>query len=325
MRRREFVIGGLTAAAWPFAAQAQKPVMPVIGYLFTGKPESSEYLLSGFRQGLSETGYDEGRNVSIEYAWANDQYDRLPSLATDLVRRQVTVLVVGGIPGAKAAIAATKTVPIVFLTGADPISAGLVASLNRPEGNLTGVTTLGDEIGAKRLELLHELMPAANEIGVLVNQNNNDAEIAMSYVRAAANKLGVILHIQHAGSETDFETAFAAFEKSGVNALYIVNDPFLIGRAAQLATLSNRRSIPAIFYTKKFAEAGGLMSYGGNYLEAARLTGVYTGRILKGERPADLPVQQSTGVELIINLKTARALGISVPLSLLGRADEVIE
>jgi putative ABC transport system substrate-binding protein len=323
--RRDFItlLGG--AAAWPLAARAQQAAMPVVGFLNTRVPGADPHLLAAFRRGLKETGYVEGQNVTIEYRWAYNQYDRLPALAADLVRRQVTVIAAIGSPSAPAAKATTTTIPIVFIIGFDPVEVGLVTSLNRPGGNLTGVTVLGVELGSKRLELLHELAPTANIVAALVNPNTPAAETQSTDLQTAARSLGLKLHVLHASSERDFDTVFASLLQLGAGGLVVGNDTFFSTRSEQLAALALRHGVPAIFQYRGFVEAGGLMSYGGDLADNYRLTGVYTGRVLKGENPADLPVMQSTKVQLIINLKTARALGLTVPLSLLGRADEVIE
>jgi ABC-type uncharacterized transport system substrate-binding protein len=325
MRRRELItlLGG--AVAWPLAARAQQPGPPVIGFLGTGSPDVFAYIVRAFRQGLSETGFVEGRNVAIEFSWANDQLDRLPALAADLVRRQVSLIVANSIAAALAAKAATTTIPVAFQTGGDPVQTGLVASLNRPGGNLTGVTSLAGELGPKRLELLHELVPAATNIGVLVNPTDQNAGILSSDLQAAARALGIELHVLRASTERDFDTVFATFARLRVGAL-LINPSLLFNTLSeQLATLTVRYALPAIFQFREFAAAGGLMSYGGSITENYRLLGVYTGRILKGEKPADLPVQQSARIELIINLNTAKVLCLTVPPTLLGRADEVIE
>jgi ABC-type uncharacterized transport system substrate-binding protein len=328
IRRREVIrvlVGA--AVAWPISAHAQQPAMPVIGLLSTEAPDLRADRVRAFRQGLSETGYVEGRNVSIEYRWADGQNDRLPALAADLVRRQVTVVATpGSTLGALAAKAATTTIPIVFSTGADPVAVGLVPSLSRPGGNVTGVTTLNVETTPKRMELLHELVPAATIMALLVNPTNAAlAEPTTRDLRAAARTLGLQLHVLHARTERDFDPAFASLVQLRASALVIGGDQFFNSRIEQLAALTLRHAVPAIYGTREFAAAGGLMSYGSSVLEAYRLGGVYTGRILKGEKPADLPIQQATKVELFINLKTAKALGLTFPISLLGRADEVIE
>jgi putative tryptophan/tyrosine transport system substrate-binding protein len=326
VKRREFItlIGG--AAAWPLATRAQQQSLPVVGLLGATTAQGYAAQLAAFRRGLNEAGFVEGRDVAIEYRWAEDQYDRLPALAADLVRRQVAVIAtIGGNAAAVAAKAATSTIPVVFHGSVDPVEAGFVASLNRPGGNLTGVVTLNVDTGQKRLELIHELVPTASTIGLLLNPTNAVAETQSKDLLAAARTLGLKLHVLHASTEREFETAFAALMQSRVGGLVIGTDGFLVSRSEQLAALTVRHAMPAIFQYRAFVEAGGLMSYGGSVTDSYRLSGLYTGRILKGEKPADLPVQQATKVELIINLKTARALGLTIPLPLLGRADEVIE
>jgi putative ABC transport system substrate-binding protein len=327
MRRREFIamLGGVTVA-WPHAARAQQPTLPVVGFLNSTSLERWAPYVAAFRQGLKDVGYVEGRNVTIEYRWAEGQYDRLPSLAAELVQHKVTVIAATSTPAALAAKAATSTVPIVFTTGGDPIKMGLVASLRRPGGNVTGSTELSVEVEPKRLELARELFPGATTVALLVNPANPLAATVSKDLQAVADTLGVRLHVLHASTEADFEAAFATAAQLRAAALVIEGpDPWFASHAAQLGALALRHIVPAIYQFREFAAAGGLMSYGGSTTDTYRQAGVYTGRILKGEKPADLPVVQSTKVELILNLKTARALGITVPLPLLGRADEVIE
>jgi putative tryptophan/tyrosine transport system substrate-binding protein len=325
MRRREFItlLGG--AAGWPLAARAQQRAMPVIGIVEAGSLETSRERVTAFLQGLKESGYVDGQNVVIEYRWANAQNEQQAELVADLVRRRVNVIVTLGNPGSLAA-KETTTIPTVFYSASDPVELGLVASLNRPGGNLTGATGLGAELAPKRLELLHELIPAAKVIGLLLNPTNaTSTEPQSRDLEAAARLLGLQLHILYASAERDFDTVFATLVQQHADGLVIGADAFLSSRGEQLAALTVRHALPAITGSREFAAAGGLMSYGGRSADQYRLVGVYTGRILKGEKPADLPVQQATKVELIINLKTAKALGITVPQLLLGRADEVIE
>jgi putative tryptophan/tyrosine transport system substrate-binding protein len=325
VRRREFIaaLGG-AAAALPLVARAQQPTMPVIGFLNTRAPGQDVHLLAAFRQGLKEAGYVEGQNVAVEYRFAEGRNERLPGMAADLVRRQVAVIAANG-PAVVAAKAATAAIPIVFSVGLDPVATGLVASLNRPGGNLTGDTILFDEVGPKRLELMRELIPTAAIVAVLINPAYPTAEVQSRDLHAAARILGLELRVLHASGERDLDAAFATLVKMRAGALVIGNDSFFNSRSEQLAALMIRHAVPTIFQTREFAAAGGLASYGGSIKDSYRQVGVYTGRILKGEKPADLPVQQTTKVELIVNLKTAKALGITVPPTLLARADEVIE
>jgi putative ABC transport system substrate-binding protein len=327
MRRREFIslLGG-AAGAWPLAAQAQQPALPVIGWLNSTSLDATKPGVAAFRRGLAETGIVDGQNATIEYRWAEGQYDRLPALAADLVRRQVAVIATtSGLPPALAAKAATTSIPIVFTVGSDPIALGLVASLNHPGGNLTGVSILNVELAPKRLELLHELIPAATVMALLVNPANPNAETESRELQSASRSLGIELHVVRASTDRDLEAVFASLSEPRAGGLVVGPDIFFVSRAEQITALALRHSIPTISQYRGFAAAGGLMSYGGDNLDVLHLAGKYVGRILKGERSSDLPVQQSTKIELIINLKTAKTLGITVPLSLLGRADEVIE
>ena len=322
MQRREFITLLGATATWPLAARAQQPEMPVIGFLYGASAEA----VPAFLQGLAETGYVEGRNVAIEYRRAEaPRYDLLRALAAELVSHRVAVLFAPNNVSALAAKAATSTIPIVFTTAEDPVQQGLVASLNRPGGNITGVTLLNTELLPKRLEVLHELLPSARSIAVLLNPTAPNVEAQLREVQAAARTLGVQLHILHASSEGDFDAAFARMVQRKADGLVIVPDPLFTLRSEQLAALTLRHAVPAIFQFRKFVEAGGLISYGGSAAEVGHQGGLYTGRILKGEKPADLPVQQITKIELIISLKAAKALGITVPLTLLARADEVID
>jgi putative ABC transport system substrate-binding protein len=327
MRRREFIglVGGATAA-WPLAARAQLSTMPVVGFLGTGSSESDAFRVAAVRQSLVEAGYIEGQNVKFEYRLAEGHYERLPTLAAELVHRKVAVIVaIGGITSAVAAKSATATIPIVFVIGGDPTGLGLVTSLNRPGGNITGVSFLVSTLAAKAFEVLHETVPQAALIGYLVNPTNADSEINAKNLQAAAESVGQKLLIVQASTDSELETAFAALVQQRAGAVVVGAEPFLISRRDKLIELAARKKIPAIYTLREFAAAGGLMSYGTSLTEALRLAGLYAGRILKGETPADLPVQQSDKVELVINLKTAKALDLNVPLSLLGRADEVIE
>jgi putative ABC transport system substrate-binding protein len=327
VKRREFItlLGG-TAAACPLAARAQQPVIPVIGFLGAESDEMRTARFQAFHQGLGEIGYVDGRNVTIEYRWAEGRIDRFPEMATDLVRRQVNVIAaMAGIPAATAAKAATTTIPIVFQGSFDPVEIGLVASLNRPGGNLTGATNLNLEVGPKRMELLHELLPQANVLGLLINPDHPNAEAQTRAMQTAARALRLQIRIVHVRAVRDFDAAFASLAQLSADGLVIVSGQPFVGGAAELGELAARHAMPTAFESHEFVGAGGLVSYAGNRVDAYRQAGVYVGRILKGENPADLPVQQSTKIELILNLKTAKALGITVPLPLLGRADEVIE
>jgi putative ABC transport system substrate-binding protein len=327
MRRREFItfFGGATIA-WPLAVRAQQPTMPVIGFLGTGSPQSDTYRVAAVRQGLIEAGYVEGLNVAFESRWAEDERERLPALAAELVRREVAVIVaIGGNNSAVAAKSATATTPIVFETGGDPIGLGLVASLNRPGGNITGVTFLVGTLVAKQFEVLHETVPKTALVGFLVNPTNVDAETKTKDALAAAKSVGQKLLVVPAHTDSELEAAFITLVQQGAGALVVGAESFFSSRLAKLVELAARQKVPAIYSRREFAAAGGLMSYGTNFTAALRIVGLYAGRILKGEKPADLPVQQSTKVELVINLKTAKALGLDIPQALLGRADEVIE
>jgi ABC-type uncharacterized transport system substrate-binding protein len=326
IKRREFItlLGG-AATAWPLAARAQQAAVPVIGLLVSRGADDDPYLLTAFRQGLKDVGYVEGQNVATEYRFAEGHYDRLPALAADLVRRRVSVIAALGTPAAPAAKTATTSIPIVFTVGVDPVEVGLVAAMNRPGGNLTGGTGLGVELGPKRLELLHELIPRATGIAALLNPSTTAAAGESRALQASARTLGLDLHVLNASSEREIDAVFANLAQLRAGGLVISNDTFFISRSEQLAQLAFRHAIPAIYQFRAFAAAGGLMSYGSNLVDLYRLAGLYAGRILKGEKPAELPVQQSTKVELIINLKTAKALGLEVPPTLLARADEVIE
>ena len=323
MRRREFIAGLGGIAVCPLTARAQQ-AMPVIGFLNAGAPDGYAPMAAAFHQGLKEAGYGEARNVSIEYRWADGQYDRLPVMAADLVRRQVAVIFTNS-PGVVATKATTTTIPIVFATAGDPVELGFVAALNRPGGNITGVTQLSVEVASKRLELMHELVPMATTIAVLLNPTYPSAETQLRDMQAAARTIGLQVHVLRASNEREINDAFATSVQLRAGAFVISSDPFLNSRTKQLAALALRHAVPTIFQYHEFAAAGGLMSYGGSIIDSYRQAGVYAGRILKGEKPADLPVQQSTKVELILNLKTAKALGLTVPITLLVRADEVIE
>ena len=329
MRRRDFItlVGGAAAVAWPLAARAQQPAMPVIGFLHLTSLETNRDNLAAFRRGLGDTGYIEDKNVAVEYRWAQGRNDWLPTLVAELVRRQVSVIVIlESTHGALSAKAATQTIPIVFMQAADPVRIGLVDSLNRPGGNITGIGLLAAETAGKCLELLLELVPAANSIAYLRNPTNPVfAESETREVQVAVRAHGVRLLLANASSTSEIETAFADLVQQRADALQVSSDGFLLTHPDQIVALAARHAVPAIYAWRQFMAVGGLMSYGTNIHDGWRQAGVYTGRILKGERPADLPVQQVTKIDLIINLKTAKALGLTFPLSLLGRADEVIE
>jgi putative tryptophan/tyrosine transport system substrate-binding protein len=327
VRRREFItllVGA--AAAWPLAARAQQSTIPVIGFLNADSPQGYERQLSAFLKGLGENGYVDGRNVAIEYRWAGNRLDRLPAMAADLVHRQVTVIAATSTPAALAAKAATTNIPIVFETGGDPVQLGLVARLNQPGGNVTGVTQLNWEILPKRLELLHELLPTAGVIVLLINPTDSVyAEMQSREALAAAHTLGIDLRVLNASTERDFDSVFVDLIHLRAGGLAIGEDAFFNSHSKQLAALTIHHSVPAVYKSREFVAAGGLLGYGSDGADAYRLAGTYTGRILKGDKPANLPVQQATKVELFINLKTAKTLGLTFPLTLLGRADEVIE
>jgi putative ABC transport system substrate-binding protein len=311
-------------AAWPRAAHAQQPAMPVIGFLHAGSPEAYAPVMTAFREGLKEAGYVEGRNVAIEYRWAEGHYDRLPALAADLVRRQVDEIVTNW-PAALAAKAASSTIPIVILVGVDPVQLGLVASLNRPGGNVTGLALLTLEVEAKRLEVLHELLRTSAAVALLVNPNNPQTEAETKGVRDAARSLGLQLHVLDASTEGEIDAAFGKLIELRAGGLLVSVDAFLVSQRDQIVALAARHAVPAIYGVREFATAGGLMSYGLDGADAYRQVGIYAGKILKGAKPADLPVQRVVRVEFVINLKTAKTLGLTFPITLLGRADEVIE
>ena len=326
MKRRAFItlLGG--AAAWPLAALAQQPAMPVIGYLDADIPGRNPNNETAFRNGLSETGYAVGQNVAIEHRWAESQFARLPDLAADLVRRRVAVIVTPlSAAAAVAAKAATATIPIVFSTGGDPVGSGLVSSLNRPGGNVTGAVTMNAELGAKRLGLLQELLPAATRFAVMVNRSSPVAEAVIADAQTAASAIGRQIDVLTAGTNRDIDAAFATVVQTRTAAIFVSPDPFFARRRAHIVILAARHAVPAIYPNREDADAGGLMSYGSSILDVSRQLGIYTGRILKGAKPADMPVLRATKFEFVINLQTAKTLGIDVPASLLARADEVIE
>jgi len=326
MQRREFITLFSAAATWPFAARAQQPGMPVVGFLHSAAPDSAEPLVAAFRQGLKEGGYVEGENVALEFRWAQDHFDRLPAMATDLVRRQVSVIATMGGPYSNlAAKAATTTIPIVFNTGADPVKMGLVTSLNRPEGNLTGVSFFAEELGSKELGLLHELVPNVTVVGLLVNPSNPETPRQSAATLEAARVLGLQPHLINASSPDGIDKAFDALVEGRAGALLIGADAFFGNRVDQLVGLAARYRMPTMYYRREYTEAGGLVSYGTSIKDAYRQAGIYVARILKGAKPGDLPVMQSTRFEFVINLKTAKALGIDVSPGLSARADEVIE
>jgi putative tryptophan/tyrosine transport system substrate-binding protein len=327
MRRRDFItlLGG--TAAWPLAARAQQGAVPVIGFLNPGSPAEWAHLVAAFREGLAETGYVEGRNVAIEYRWGGDRYDKLQEMAADLVRRHVTAIFTAGGPGtAQAARAATSSIPIIFVSGTDPVDAGLVSNLGRPDANLTGVHVLTTLLSGKRQELLHELLPSVATVAMLVNPSNGSQNrFELTEVQAAADKIGQRVRILNAETDDEIDAAFATLIEQRIGGLLVQGDVFLTSRRIKLVLLTTRHAIPTVFAWREFVTAGGLMSYGASLQAGYRLGGTYAARILKGAKPADLPVQQATKVELAINLQAAKVLGVTIPLPLLGRADEVIE
>jgi putative ABC transport system substrate-binding protein len=325
MRRRQFIVGLGSAAAWPVVARAQQAAMPVIGYLDAAWLETSRERVAAVHHGLSETGYVEGRNLAVEYRWAENQFDRLAVLAADLVRRRIAVIVANGAEASLAAKAATTTIPIVFSTGGDPVALGLVASLNRPGGNVTGIAGLFSELAPKRLQLLRDLIPDAALFGVLADPSFPDIQSQIADLQAAAHTLGLLLVVVNTKTDSDLEMAFATLSQQHVGAVLVANGTFFSRRTEQLAALTARYALPAIFVFREFVLAGGLMSYGSNNDYLFHQVGIYAGRILKGDKPADLPVQQVTKIDLVINLKTAKALGITIPETLLATADEVIQ
>ena len=326
MRRREFIslLGG-AAAAWPRAARAQQPGMRVVGFLHYGAPETHAHIVAAFRQGLRDSGLVEGQNVAVEYRWAKGQYDRLPALAADLVQRQVAAIAAAGLVGAQAAKAATATIPVAFAVGPDPVASGLVASLNRPGGNVTGVSLISLELAAKRFELLRELMPQIRVIALLINPNNPSTATELTDAEAAARTLGLQIRKVTASNDHDLDAAFATMQAPRVDALIVSQDGYYLYRRDQIIALAARHAVPAVYPWREYPAAGGLMSYAPSLAEGYRQVGIYIGKTLKGANPADLPVEQPTKFELVINLKTAKALGLDVPWFLQQRADEVIE
>jgi putative tryptophan/tyrosine transport system substrate-binding protein len=325
VRRRDFITLLGAAMAWPLTARAQQPAMPVIGFLAGGLASASEAAVAGFRQGLRQTGYVEGQNLHIAFRWAEGHYERLPQLAAELVSLNVSAITAIGAPAALPAIAATKTIPIAFISSVDPVKVGLVASFNRPGGNATGVAFLESELVGKQFELLRELLPKAAVVALLVNPKSVNAETQLATVTVAKQALGLEIVVQNASTERDLEAAFAAFAQRRVAALVVGSDPFFYGERALIVALTAQHALPTVYYDREYVAAGGLMSYGASLTDAYRQAGVFTGRFLKGDKPADLPVQQAVKVELIVNLKTAKALGIEMPLSLLMRINEAIE
>ena len=325
LNRRAFITLLSGAAAWPVSARTQQPARPVVGFLHYGSPETYAHILSAFRQGLRDSGFIEGQNVAIEYRWANGQYDRLPTLAVDLVHRQVVAIAAAGIVAAQAAKAATTTIPVVFATGVDPVASGVVASLNRPGGNVTGVSLISVEVAAKRLELLRELMPQVRVIALLTNPDNPSTGTELTDAEAAARTLGLQIQKVTASNERDLDAAFATMQTLRVDALIVSQDGYYLHRRDQIIALAARHAVPAVYSWREYPAAGGLMSYATSLAEGYRQVGIYIGKILKGAKPADLPVERPTKFELVINLKTAKALGLTVPVTLQVAANEVIE